>query len=501
VWRFFRLLGPFSNPDPRVFPQPAASVQPFVDIGTRWRPNSGFCGGRNVSGQQPLRGPNASRHTAPQSDVPPDRGEGHEFPSEATACHTANSPVFHLPDSSPASRVLGVAPIGQIRCMRSGALTSALTSKVVNGGDFRYSRLWKERQGTVMSSTERFSRRDLLRVSAAGWIGAAAMRAKDPEAPPLYRRRGGRRLYQPPTEPSSVSLVKGNDRRGNIYNSLKLIEDQVFGAIGDRRILIKPNFVQTSRQLAATHVDAVRGILEFLRTHYKKEILIGEAAAGKEGTLAGYKNYGYPALEKEYKVRLADLNLGNYQYRYTFGEKNAPVPIRICSPFLDPNLYIISAAILKTHGFASITLSLKNMLLGAPMNDYATSDKGRMHLGPHGEPDDIIHFNMFHLAQEVYPDLAVLDGFTGMEGDGPSRGTPVDSRVALASADPLAADTLGARVMGFDAKKILYLSAMAEAGMGQGNLDKIRVLGNRLDECSFRFKNSPLLRFSAALES
>lgn len=353
-----------------------------------------------------------------------------------------------------------------------------------------------------MTWNGQWSRRDLFRASGVGLMGAAGLRAQDAEAPPSYRRRGGRRLYQPPAEASTVGLVKGSDRRENIYKSLKLIEDQVFSAIGDKQILIKPNFVQTSNQLAATHADAIRGILDFLQPHYKKEIIIGEAAATQEGTFAGYKNYGYPDLAKEYKVKLVDLNLGNYQYRYTIGEKNAPTPIRIASSFLDPNLYIISAAVLKTHGFASVTLSLKNMLLGAPINDYKSkSDKFHMHMGPHGEPDDILHFNMFHLAQEVYPDLAVIDGFTGMEGDGPSRGTPVDSRIALASVDPVAADTLGARLMGFDAKKILYLSSMAEAGMGQGNLDKIKVLGNRVDQCSYRFKNSPLLHFSAALEA
>jgi hypothetical protein len=163
--------------------------------------------------------------------------------------------------------------------------------------------------------------------------------------------------------------------------------------------------------------------------------------------------------------------------------------------------YIISAAVLKTHGYASVTLSLKNMLLGAPINDYTTSDKSQMHRGPHGEPDDLIHFNMFHMAQEVWPDVAVIDGFTGMEGDGPSRGTPVDSRIAVSSVDPLAADVLSARLMGFDSKKILYLSAMTEAGMGQGNLERIDVLGNRVEECSYRFKNSPLLHFSAAVEA
>jgi uncharacterized protein (DUF362 family) len=152
-----------------------------------------------------------------------------------------------------------------------------------------------------------------------------------PEASPVYRHHGGRKLYQPPTELSRVALVKGNDRRESIFKSLKLIEDQVFDGIGNKRILIKPNFVQTSRQLAASHVDAMRGIFEFPRTRYKPEILIGEAAAGKDGTFAGCKNYGYDALESEYKVKLVDLNLGRYQYRYTIGANNKPMPIRICA--------------------------------------------------------------------------------------------------------------------------------------------------------------------------
>jgi uncharacterized protein (DUF362 family) len=331
----------------------------------------------------------------------------------------------------------------------------------------------------------------------AGTLGAYAKVLE----PPRFRSRGGLSLFHPPDEVSNVALIKGNDRSENIHKALKLIENQVFSGIQGKQILIKPNFVQTNKQLAATHVDAVRGILEFLRPHYKKEILIGESTATKEGTFAGYKNYGYEDLQKKYKVKLIDLNLGGYEYRYTIGANNQPVKIRICSPFLDPNLYIISTAIMKTHGFASVTLSLKNMLLGAPMNDYKTSDKNNMHMGPHGEPNDIIHFNMFHMAQHVFPDLAVIDGFTGMEGDGPSRGTPVDSRIAVASVDPLAADVLSARLMGYDSKKILYLSSMTEAGMGQGNLDKIKVLGDRVEDCSYRFKNSPLLHFSAALDS
>jgi len=359
-----------------------------------------------------------------------------------------------------------------------------------------------------MRPCELQSRRAVMKSIGAGMLRAAAAipatslgaYAKVLE-PPRYRSRGGLALFHPPELVSEVALIKGNDRAENIYKALKLIENQIFSGIQGKQVLIKPNFVQTSKQLAATHVDAVRGILEFLRPHYKKEIIVGEAAASKEGTMVGYKNYGYEDLVKKYKVKLVDLNLGAYDYRYTVGAKNEPVKIRICSPFLDPNTYIISTAIMKTHGYASVTLSLKNVLLGAPVNDYKNSDKFNMHLGPHGEPNDIIHFNMFHMAQEVFPDLAVIDGFTGMEGDGQSRGTPVDSRIAIASTDAVAADTLGARAMGYDARKILYLASMADAGMGQGNLDKINVLGSRLSDCSYRFKNSPLLHFSAALDA
>lgn len=363
-----------------------------------------------------------------------------------------------------------------------------------------------------MTFNEHWNRRDMMKTLGMGLVGAAALPpaislinqnafALNREASPVYRSRGGRSLYQHPEEHSAAALIKGNDRSENIYKALMLIEDQVLSSIRGKQILIKPNFVQTSIPLAATHVDAVRGILEFLRPHYKKEILIGEAAATLEGTMAGFKNYGYYDLINKYKVKLVDLNLGGYEYRYTLGAGNAPIPIRISTPFLDPNVYIISTAIMKTHNLASVTLSLKNILLGAPINDYKVSDKPHMHMGPHGEPDDIIHFNMFHMAQHVFPDLAVIDGFTGMEGDGPSLGTPVDSRIAVASLDPLAADVLSARLMGYNAKKILYLSSMTEAGMGQGNLDKITVLGNRIEDCSYRFKNSSRLHFSAALDS
>ncbi|MHC4708056.1 MAG: DUF362 domain-containing protein [Planctomycetota bacterium] len=289
--------------------------------------------------------------------------------------------------------------------------------------------------------------------------------------------------------PAKVSLIKGNDRREIVYQALKKIEDEVLASIGDKKkILIKPNFVITSRQLAATHVDAIRGILDFLQPHFKHQIIIGESTISRQGTFDGYKNYGYMPLEKEYKVKLLDLNHQPWQYRYVFGKGHRPTPIRIISTFLDPDLYIISAAKMKTHDRVVTTLSLKNILLGAPLNDYKTNDKRLTHSDYNFSREALLHYNMFHLAQEIYPDLGVIDGFVAMEGNGPTGGTPVDARLALASLDPLAMDTLATKLMGFDPTQIMYLKAFAEAGMGQGNFDKIEVLGTPADQCQYHFK-------------
>ena len=302
---------------------------------------------------------------------------------------------------------------------------------------------------------------------------------------PLTQKNG---LYQKEAPSAKVGLVKGNDCREITYQALRRIEDEVIGAIGNKKVLIKPNFVSTGRQLAATHVDSVRGILDFLKPHYEKQIIIGESTASREGTFEGFKNYGYLALEKEYNVKLIDLNKQPWQYRYVFGKGHRPTPIRIISDFLDAQTYIISAAKMKTHDRVVTTLSLKNVLLGAPLNDYKTNDKWLMHQAYNFSREAALHYNMFHLAQELYPDLGVIDGFTAMEGNGPVGGDPVEAKVALASTDPVAMDTLATKLMGFDPAQIMYLTAMAEAGMGQGDLSKVEVLGTPVEQCQYKLK-------------
>ncbi len=291
-------------------------------------------------------------------------------------------------------------------------------------------------------------------------------------------------------EEATVSLVKGNDLRDITFEALKNIEDQIMTSLERKKsILIKPNFVSTNVPLCATSVDSVRGILDFLRPRWKGPIYIGESTASRKGTYDGFINYGYIPLEKEYKVELEDLNEGAYDVRYFLGPENTPQPVRIISRFLNKDQYLISAAKLKTHDLVLVTLSLKNILLAAPYNDYKQNDKPFMHLIKSDRSKNIIlHYNMFSLAKEIYPDLGVIDGFEAMEGNGPVGGTPVDARIAMASLDPLALDTIATKIMGFNPAEILYLSSMNKAGMGQGDPDKIKIIGNKLQNIQYHFK-------------
>jgi uncharacterized protein (DUF362 family) len=290
---------------------------------------------------------------------------------------------------------------------------------------------------------------------------------------------------------SKVALIKGNDRRDIILQALKKIEDQVVPVIGNKKVLVKPNFVRTDSQLAATHVDEIRAILDFLKPHVKQQVIIAESPA-RGSAMVGFQNFNYMALEKEYNCKLVNLNEQPFEYRFVVGQGNAPMPVRIISAFLDPDTYIISAAKMKTHDRCVTTLSLKNILMGAPICDDKGSDKFKMHYVAQGAQmtarDTILHYNMFQLAQQIYPDLGVIDGFEAMEGNGPGNGTPVDAKLALASTDCLAMDCLATKLMGVDPAQILYLASMGQAGMGQTDLSKIDVLGTPADQCQYHFK-------------
>ena len=90
---------------------------------------------------------------------------------------------------------------------------------------------------------------------------------------------------------SKVALVHGDDRRKNVLEALTKIDDQIKPGLARKKyVAVKVNFVSDSNQLAATHVDAVRGILDYLQPRFHGPVMIVESSA--QDTLAGFENCG-----------------------------------------------------------------------------------------------------------------------------------------------------------------------------------------------------------------
>jgi uncharacterized protein (DUF362 family) len=94
--------------------------------------------------------------------------------------------------------------------------------------------------------------------------------------------------------------------------------------------------------------------------------------------------------------------------------------------------------------------------------------------------------NLARLAKATKLGLVVLDAMTGMEGEGPLLGKPVTLGVAAASADPLKADGVGARLMALDPADIGYLWYLQRDGYGDYSLAGL--VGERIEDYSRRFK-------------
>jgi uncharacterized protein (DUF362 family) len=285
-----------------------------------------------------------------------------------------------------------------------------------------------------------------------------------------------------PDQRSVVAVVQGEDRRKNVHDALVAIDDQIRLGLRTRRyVVIKPNNVSTKNQLASTHLDALRGILDYLAPRFKGSVVVAESSAGE--TLEGFETFLYNRLLGEYRaqrVTLVDLNQEGRCETLSLIDFDLHVqPVRLAARLLDPEAFVISCGILKTHNTVIATLSVKNMVLGAPLHQPPKSaerwsDKRRYHVGLRQT-----HYNMFLTAQKLAPHwgVAVLDGYEGMEGNGPVGGTAVPHRVALASTDFLAADRVGLELMGINPDWIGYLTYCGQAGLGQYNLERIEVRG------------------------
>jgi uncharacterized protein (DUF362 family) len=309
---------------------------------------------------------------------------------------------------------------------------------------------------------------------------------------------------------SDVSFV-GSSASGNrkkmILDVLEPWRQKITDGVKGKKILIKPNVVMRGNALMATHVDALRALLDFLRTITAEPIIIGESAAGV-GVTSSFTSYNYDSLKTEYqKVSLVDLDgsgspISKVERQIWKPDFTSINKIQIHSAFVDPSYYVISITRPKTHNCMVITGVCKNVLMGAPA--LANNGKQLMHGkagwfdGTQVNENKCLAYNLFQLGNVIFstgaPAFSVLDAWEGMEGNGPGNGTSIMQYCAVAGADPLAVDRLCAKLMGLsdiatepmnkntpsytDARALLWLST---AGMGNYDLNRINFISGSMD--------------------
>ncbi|MBT3942622.1 MAG: DUF362 domain-containing protein [Chloroflexi bacterium] len=270
-----------------------------------------------------------------------------------------------------------------------------------------------------------------------------------------------------------VSLVSGQDRTSTVPEALNLISDQV--QIPDKPVLIKPNFVSVNNQLCATPVDAVRSTLSFLKGKgvEKFTVAVGPAIGTAD---EGFDNYGYRPLADEFNVTWLDLNSDDTVKVPAFDDKLNVQYLNMSRTMAES--YVVSVTRTKTHNDVVVTLGLKNVLVGTLAGP---DEKKKIHQG-----SKAINLTLAKMAQHVAPDLTVLDGTEGMQGNGPVSGDPIDSQITLASAHSIAADVIGLQAMGYRLDQVGYLRYAME--LRRLTLDDIEVVGETIEDVKTDFR-------------
>lgn len=281
-----------------------------------------------------------------------------------------------------------------------------------------------------------------------------------------------------------VGIVKSEGHYQGTKSVLELIEDDIASSIkGKRRVLIKPNLVSARRELAVTHVDSIRAVLDILVKHYSGDITIGEGPA--LGSLdEAVTNFGYDELREEYGVNFIDLNRDDYVELEGVDSSLRPLKFRVAKTLIESD-YLVSVVKPKTHDCVVVTLSIKNVVVGG----LVRGEKSKIHQGMRG-----ININIAKIARHVMPSLGVIDGYIGMEGAGPVSGDPIKLGVSAASLHPVSLDSVMAKIMGFEPLNIGYLHHLDKWGIGIADLNEIEVLGESINKLIVEFKPHPRYR-------
>ena len=262
----------------------------------------------------------------------------------------------------------------------------------------------------------------------------------------------------------TVAIAYGRDPFAMVRQALDLIDAARIVAPTDR-IVLKPNYVEPMMPDTGVTTDprVIEGVIAWLQDLGATDITVAESTWQRSRTQRAFEMVGLPELAKRRGVKLLNL------YDDEHVEVTIPNALSLKEVLLPRTVLeadcLVSLPKLKCHCMAYVTLGIKN-LMGAVF-----PEKDLMHRD--------LDERLRDLATVLRARLTVIDGLIGAERH-ENAGTPVQTNVIIAGADPVATDAVGAMVMQIDPTRVAHLRLCAEAGLGQHRPDHITLLGEPL---------------------
>jgi len=220
--------------------------------------------------------------------------------------------------------------------------------------------------------------------------------------------------------------------------------------VKDKTVLLKPNLVGLDPLgVMNTHSAVIAATRECFLRLGAAQVFVGDGPAMDRDTEAIIESVRLREYLGPLGNTFVDLNVDDVERIRLQTHASRLRELYLPKTALGVDL-LVSMPKLKTHHWAGVTLSLKNMFGIVPGSCYGWL-KNVLHWA--GIDRAILDINA-----AARPDFAIVDGIVGMEGNGPIQGTPKQAGVLVAGSDVAAVDATCCRIMGIDPTKIEYLT-------------------------------------------
>jgi uncharacterized protein (DUF362 family) len=244
-----------------------------------------------------------------------------------------------------------------------------------------------------------------------------------------------------------------------------------------RVVAVKPNDTWASRAdtTGITQPDTLRAVLRAVRT-YEPKTLVVTGGAGAAETEEVFHVGGLMKVVADEGAEFFDHNRAPFvsvdlPYRPSADVAGPQKSIMVNPRVLEYDT-LIAVNQLKLHETATVTLALKNIAMSLPAADYYGHPRSTQQ-HEHRFFDDM-HSFIAAMAKRFPIHLAITVGHPAMIATGPLGGHTIETGLVIASTDALAADVVGARLLGFRPQAVRHLWEASRLHIGESDTDKMR---------------------------